>query len=78
MFFQGERGKFIRFYALAPTSRLSSLSSTMPLSFLATLWPYSRRLHCTEPGMAMDLLHMSLTIFLTLASMRSMIAGGHR
>jgi hypothetical protein len=46
------------------------LSDTDQLeNYLATLWPHSRRFHCTEPGMS-----MSLTVFLTLASMRSMIA----
>lgn len=64
MFFQGERGRFVGFYALAVTNGVSELlynfmnyggNANQP-HLKASFWPYRRWLYFTKYGMEMDFL----------------------
>jgi hypothetical protein len=57
MFFQGERGRFMGFYALAITNGVSQGKTsrrTMSLTRLASFWSHCWRFRCVEPRVEMD------------------------
>lgn len=64
MFFQGERGRFIGFYALAVTNGVGDAfyshiyfePQANQRYFQAPFWPYCRWIYCTSSGLEMDLL----------------------